>query len=75
MEFGLKWVHMARYELLLKLDGAPRHTIICKTPLTLRKAMEGPTNPKESNKGCLNDPVNSTNQHYEQNRFSFWMFQ
>ena len=22
MEFGLKWVHMARYELILRLDGA-----------------------------------------------------
>ena len=22
MEFDLKWVHMARYELILKLDGA-----------------------------------------------------
>ena len=22
MKFGLKWVHMARYELILKLDGA-----------------------------------------------------
>ena len=22
MEFGLKWAHMARYELILRLDGA-----------------------------------------------------
>ena len=22
MKFGLKWVHMAQYELILKLDGA-----------------------------------------------------
>ena len=22
MEFGLKWVHMVRYELILKQDGA-----------------------------------------------------
>ena len=22
MKFGLKWVHMARYELILRLDGA-----------------------------------------------------
>ena len=25
MEFCLKWVHMARYELILKLDGAQDH--------------------------------------------------
>ena len=43
MEFGLKWVHMARYDLILKLDGALWLTIISKTPLTPRKAMEGPT--------------------------------
>ena len=30
MEFGLKWVHMARYELILKLDGALWLTIISK---------------------------------------------
>ena len=48
MEFDLKWVHMARYELILKLDGALWLTIISKTPLTPRKAMEGPKNPKES---------------------------
>ena len=50
MEFDLKWVHMVRYELILKLDGALWLTIISKTPLTPRKAMEGPTNPKESKK-------------------------
>ena len=50
MEFDLKWVHMARYELILKLDGALWLTIISKTPLTPRKAMEGPKNPKESKK-------------------------
>ena len=48
MKFGLKWVHMARYELILRLDGALWLTIISKTPLTPRKAMEGPKNPKES---------------------------
>ena len=50
MKFGLKWVHMARYELILRLDGALWLTIISKTPLTPRKAMEGPTNSKESKK-------------------------
>ena len=48
MEFGLKWVHMARYELILRLDGALWLTIISKKTLTPRKAMEGPKNPKES---------------------------
>ena len=43
MKFGLKWVHMARYELILKLDGALWHTIISKPPSTPKKAMEGPT--------------------------------
>ena len=41
MEFGLKWVHMAQYELILRLDGALWLTIISKTPMTPRKAMEG----------------------------------
>ena len=43
MELGPKWVHMTRYELILKLDGALWLTIISKTPLTPRKAMEGQT--------------------------------
>ena len=30
MEFGLKWVHMARYELILRLDGALWLRIIYK---------------------------------------------
>ena len=34
MEFDLKWVHMARYELILRLDGALRLTIISEVPLT-----------------------------------------
>ena len=48
IEFDLKWVHMARYELILRLDRAQWLRIISKTPLTPRKAMEGPKNPKES---------------------------
>ena len=40
MEFCLKWVHMARYELILKLDGALWHTIISGPLLTPKKAME-----------------------------------
>ena len=43
MKFCLKLVHMARYELILRLDGALWLMIISKTPLTPRKAMEGPT--------------------------------
>ena len=42
-KFDLKWVHMARYELILRLDGALWLTIISKPPLTPKKAMEGPT--------------------------------
>ena len=32
MEFGLKWIYMARYELILRLDGALWLRIIFKTP-------------------------------------------
>ena len=46
--FGLKWVHMARYEPTLRLDGALWLTIISKPPLTQKRAMEGPNIPKES---------------------------
>ena len=38
MEFGLKWVHMARYELILRLDGALRLTIIFRPLLTPKRA-------------------------------------
>ena len=57
MEFDLKWVHMARYELILKLDGALWLTIISKSPLSPGKAIKGPKNPKESK----NDPKTKTN--------------
>ena len=40
MEFGMLWVHMARYELILRLDGALWLRIISKTPLTPRRAMK-----------------------------------
>ena len=39
---------MARYGLILKLDGALWLTIICKPLLTHQKAMKGPPNQKES---------------------------
>ncbi len=48
MEFDLKWVHMAQYELILRLDGALWLTIVSKTPLTPRKAMEGPPTIKKN---------------------------
>ena len=38
MKFGLKWVHMARYELILKLDGALWLRIIFKPLLTPKRA-------------------------------------
>ena len=34
MKFGLKWVHMARYELILRLLGALWLRIISKPLLT-----------------------------------------
>ena len=48
MEFGLKWVHMARYELILRLDGALWHTIIFKPLLTQKGAIKTTQNPKKS---------------------------
>ena len=38
MELGLKWVHMARYELILRLDGALWLTIIFRPLLTPKRA-------------------------------------
>ena len=38
MDFGLKWVHMARYELILRLDGALWLRIIFKPLLTPKRA-------------------------------------
>ena len=40
MKIDLKLVHMARYELILKLDGALWLTIILKPLLTPKGAME-----------------------------------
>ena len=39
MEFGLKWVHMGRYELTLRLDGALWLTIIFKPLLTPKRGI------------------------------------
>ena len=48
MRVGLKRVHMARYELILKLDGALWIMIISKPLLTPKTAMEEPKKQKES---------------------------
>ena len=40
MDFGLKGVHMARYELILRLDGALWLRIMFKPLLTPTRAME-----------------------------------
>ena len=39
MEFDLKWVHMARYELILKQDGAIWLRIILKPLLAPKEAI------------------------------------
>ena len=39
MEFGVKWVHMGRYELILRLDGALWLTIIFKPFLSPKRAI------------------------------------
>ena len=56
MEFGLKWVHMARYGLILKLDGALWLTIIFKPLLTLKGAIKDPKNLKKVLKSVPNQP-------------------
>ena len=40
MEFDLKWVHMARYELILRLDGALWLRIILKPLHEMTKKTE-----------------------------------
>ena len=54
MEFDLKWVHMARYELILKLDGALWLTIILKPLLTPKGVIKIPKNPKQVLKSVPN---------------------
>ena len=40
MEFEMKWVHMAWYELICRQDGAIWLRIIFKTLLTQKRAIE-----------------------------------
>ena len=40
-KFDLKWVHVPRYELTLKLDRALWLAIISEAPLIPKRAMEG----------------------------------
>ena len=40
MEFGLQWVHMARYELILRLEGALWLTIIFKPLRTPKRTIK-----------------------------------
>ena len=54
MEFGLKWVHMARYELILRLDGALWIRIISKRLVPLQRAVKDqylPTKERAKEKG------------------------
>ena len=48
MEFDLKWVHMGRYELILRMDGALWLTIISKPLLNPKGAIKPPQIPKQS---------------------------
>ena len=50
MEFGRKWVHMARYEFILRLDGALWLPIIFKPLLTPKGAIKDPKKSKKSKK-------------------------
>ena len=47
MKFGLKWFHMARYELILKLDGAIWLRIILKLLLTPEGTGKDPKDKKK----------------------------
>ena len=49
MEFDLKWVHMARYELILKLDGALWLRIIFKPLLTPQRPKQFKNEPQNKN--------------------------
>ena len=56
MEFGLKWIHMARYELILRLDGALWLRIIFKSLLTQTwhiKIQKIPKNPGWGRAGII----------------------
>ena len=44
-KFDLKWVHMARYELILKQDGAIWLRIIFKPLLTPKRAIKNKNDP------------------------------
>ena len=48
MEFDLKWVHMAVYKLILRLDGALWLRIMSKPLLTPKMAMKDQKSRKES---------------------------
>ena len=48
MKIDLKWVHMARYELILRLERALWLRIIFKPLLTLKGAIKDPKNQKKS---------------------------
>ena len=48
MEFDLKWVHMVRYELILRLDGALWLRIIFKPLLTPPKGYTNQQMTKQS---------------------------
>ena len=48
MKFCLKWVHMARYELILRLEVALWLRIIFKPLLTPKRAIKSKHDPKKS---------------------------
>jgi len=51
MKFCLKWVHMARYELILRLDGALWPRIIFKPLLTPKRAIQIKNDPNNLKTG------------------------
>ena len=56
MEFDLEWVHMARYELILRLDGALWLRIVSKPLLTQKiyiQIQRGPKHPGWGRAGII----------------------
>ena len=58
MEFDLKWVHMARQELILRLDGALWLRIIFSTPPDPKKVYTSQKNAQQYVKAARSAALN-----------------
>ena len=71
IEFCLRWVHMVRHGLMSRLDGALRHTIISKTPLTPEWTMQETR--KKKNKKIRSWRVGQDDAYTCFSEFSSWV--